>query len=156
RAALAALLVTLASAFVSASPARAAGSVAGIQVRDGRLVEATGSDLVLRGINHDFMWYPNKNSVFPAIKAAGANAVRLPLGIGHQWRASRVQDVATIVGLCRQNRLICVLDAHDTAGFGQDPKAATIAQAVRFWIGVRDALIGQEDYAIITVDNEPF
>jgi mannan endo-1,4-beta-mannosidase len=156
RTVLAALLATLAAVFVGASPAQAAGGAGGIQVRGGRLVEATGSDLILRGVNHDFMWYPDKNSSFPAMKAAGANAVRIPLGIGHQWRASDAHDVTTVVGLCRQNRLICVLDAHDTTGFGQDEKAATMAQAVRFWIGVRDALIGQEDYAIINIANEPF
>src|SRR6266511_3093893 len=156
RVVLAALLTTLPAVFVRASPAQAADGAAGIQVRDGRLVEATGSDLVLRGVNHDFMWYPDKNSSFAAVKAAGANAVRIPLGIGHQWRASHAQDVTTVVGLCRENRLICVLDAHDTTGFGQDPKAATMAEAVRFWIGVRDALIGQEDYVIINIANEPF
>ncbi len=156
RTVLAALLATLAAAFVGASPTQAAGGAAGIQVRDGRLVEGTGSDLVLRGANHDFMWHPDENSSFPAMKAAGANAVRIPLGIGHRWPASDAHDVATVVGLCRQNRLICVLDAHDTTGFGQEKKAATMAQAVRFWIGVRDALIGQEDYAIINIANEPF
>ena len=141
---------------VTVSPASAVGNPAGIRVRDGRLVEASGSDLVLRGINYDFMWYPDERGAIPDIKAAGANAVRIPLGIGHQWRASDAHDVSTVVGLCRRNRLICVLDAHDTTGFGQDPKAATIAEAVRFWIGVRDALIGQEDYVIINIANEPF
>jgi mannan endo-1,4-beta-mannosidase len=138
-------------------PARVAGdAAAGIQVRDGRLVEATGSDLVLRGVNHEFAWYPKQRSSFPAMKAAGANAVRIPLHIGRQWRANSAQDVATVVGLCRQSRLICVLDAHDTTGFGQDPNAASMAEAVRFWISVRGALIGQEDYTIINIANEPF
>lgn len=150
------LLAILLVVVLCAAPARADGGRTGIQVRDGRLVEATGSDLVLRGVNHDFMWYPDQNSSFPAIKAAGANAVRIPLGIGHRWRASTAHDVATVVGLCRRNRLICVLDAHDTTGYGQDPKAATIAQAVRFWIGVREALVGQEDHVVIDIANEPF
>jgi mannan endo-1,4-beta-mannosidase len=158
RAVLGAFLVALAVTFVGASPTQAAGPAgsAGIQVRDGRLVEATGSDLVLRGVNHDFMWYPNENGSFAGIKAAGANAVRIPLGIGYQWPASDRGAVATVVGLCRDNRLICVLDAHDTTGLGQNKKAATMAQAVRFWIGVRAALVGQENYVIINIANEPF
>lgn len=155
---LAAFLATLAVMFVGVSPVRAAdgADIAGIQVHDGRLVEATGSDLVLRGVNYDFIYYPAENSTFAAIKAAGANAVRIPLGIGHQWPAVDPHAIASVVGVCRHNRLICVLDAHDTAGFGQDKKAATIAEAVRFWIGVRDALVGQEDYVIINIANEPF
>jgi mannan endo-1,4-beta-mannosidase len=128
----------------------------GIQVRDGRLVEANGSDLVLRGVNHDVMWYPDRNGAFAGIKAAGANAVRIPLGIGHQWRRSGTEEIKKVVSLCRANRLICILDAHDTTGFGQDKKAATMAQAVQFWLGARDALIGQENHVIVNVANEPF
>src|SRR5690242_5693924 len=71
-----------------AQPA-AAAPVPGIRVQNGRLVEANGSDLVLRGVNHDFIWYPDKNGVFAAIKAAGANAVRVPLGTGHQFRRTK-------------------------------------------------------------------
>jgi len=153
---LAALLVAVAAGFAGASPARAAGGTTGIRVRDGRLVEATGSDLVLGGINHDYMSYPDENGSFAAIKAAGANAERVPLGFGHRWRASDADEVAAVVGRCRQNRLICVLDAHDTTGLGSEPTAATIAEAVRFWISVRPALAGQEDYAIIDIANEPF
>jgi mannan endo-1,4-beta-mannosidase len=148
--------VVLAAALLGGVPAHAAGDTAGIRVRDGRLVEATGSDLVLRGINHDFIWYPHENSAFPAIKAAGANAVRIPFGIGHHWPATDARTVAAVIAQCRRNHLICVLDAHDTTGYGQDPQAATIAEAVRFWIGVRAALIGQENYAIIDIANEPF
>ena len=103
RAVLAAFLVTLAVMFVGASPAQAAeaAGTAGIRVHDGRLVEATGSDLVLRGVNYDFISYPNENGSFAAIKAAGANAVRVPLGIGHQWPLDGPHAVATVVSLCR-------------------------------------------------------
>jgi mannan endo-1,4-beta-mannosidase len=134
----------------------ATAAKAGIQIRNGRLVEADGSDLVLRGVNHDFIWYPDKNGSFAAIKAVGANAVRVPLGTGHQFRRTTLDEVRTIVALCRQNRLICILDAHDTSGFGQDKKASTIADAVQFWLGLRPALVGQEDHIIVNIANEPF
>ncbi|GAA4250931.1 hypothetical protein GCM10022255_041570 [Dactylosporangium darangshiense] len=140
----------------SAEAAPAAALSPAIRVRDGRLVEANGSDLVLRGVNHDFIWYPDKNGVFAAIKAAGANAVRVPLGMGHQFRQTKPEEVATIASLCRQNRLVCILDAHDTTGWGQDKKATTIAEAVRFWTGLLPQLRGQEDHIIINVANEPF
>ncbi|MEV0128156.1 cellulase family glycosylhydrolase [Dactylosporangium sp. NPDC050688] len=152
------LVAVLAGALLMPATAHAetAAPHTGIHVRDGRLVEATGSDLVLRGVNHDFMWYPDRNGSFAGIKSAGANAVRIPLGIGHQWRRSGAKDVATVVGLCKANRLICILDAHDTTGFGQDKKAATMAQAVQFWLGLRDVLVGQEDHIIVNIANEPF
>ncbi|MEU7866348.1 cellulase family glycosylhydrolase [Dactylosporangium sp. NPDC049140] len=150
------LLLFVASAVLLKAPAQAAEAANGIEVRNGRLVEANGSDLVLRGVNHDFIWYPDKNGSFAAIKAAGANAVRVPLGMGHQFRRTKPEEVRTIVSLCRQERLVCILDAHDTSGFGQDRKAATIADAVAFWTSLRTVLAGQEDHIIVNVANEPF
>ncbi|MFG2045126.1 cellulase family glycosylhydrolase [Dactylosporangium sp. NPDC048998] len=139
---------------VEADPQEKPGT--GIQVRDGRLVEANGSDLVLRGVNYDVIWYPDKSDSFAAIKAAGANAVRVPLGFGYQFREAMPDEVANVVEDCRQNRLICILDAQDTAGFGEEKKAATIDQAVKFWLSMRDVLVGQEDHIIINVAGEPF
>ncbi|WP_344614741.1 cellulase family glycosylhydrolase [Dactylosporangium salmoneum] len=149
-------LIGLVAARMSVEVRGQAKSRNGIQVRDGRLVEASGSDLVLRGVNHDVIWYPDKNDAFAAIKAAGANAVRVPLGFGHQFPEATPDEVANVVALCRQNRLICVLDAQDTAGFGEEKKAATIDQAVKFWLGMRRVLEGQEDHVIINVAAEPF
>ncbi len=147
--------VLVGSVLVGAPPARAADPT-GIRVQDGRLVEASGSDLVLHGINYEYMSYPTRLEAFAGIKAAGANAVRIPLGIGHRWPADGVRDVTRIVAQCRRYRVVCVLDAHDTTGYGQEARAATIPEAVRFWLGLRDALAGQENYTIIDIANEPF
>jgi len=49
-----------------------------------------------------------------------------------------------------------VLDAHDTSGWGEDGAAASIAQAVPFWLGLRRVLMGQENYVIINIANEPY
>ncbi|WP_433209339.1 cellulase family glycosylhydrolase [Dactylosporangium sp. CS-047395] len=151
------VLILVASAVLLApTEVRAAETTQGIQVRNGRLVEANGSDLVLRGVNHDFIWYPDKNGSFAAIKATGANAVRVPLGMGYQFRRTKPEEVRTIVGLCRQQRLVCILDAHDTSGFGQDKKAVPMADAVAFWLSLKSELAGQEDHIIVNVANEPF
>ncbi|WP_433050025.1 cellulase family glycosylhydrolase [Dactylosporangium sp. CS-033363] len=151
------VLILLAGAVLLApAEAEAAETTQGIQVRNGRLVEANGSDLVLRGVNHDFIWYPDKNGSFAAIKATGANAVRVPLGMGYQFRRTKPEEVRTIVGLCRQQRLVCILDAHDTSGFGQDKKAVPMADAVAFWLSLKSELAGQEDHIIVNVANEPF
>jgi mannan endo-1,4-beta-mannosidase len=149
-----ALLLALVASLVVAPPAHAA---AGMRVSDGRLVEANGRELVLRGINHAYTWYSHQNGSFAAIKAAGANAVRLSMAIGHRWRpANTAADVVGVIALCKQNRLICVLDAHDTMGLGQQAGAATMDQAVEYWISVRGALVGQENYVILNIADEPF
>ncbi|HEV7896898.1 MAG TPA: cellulase family glycosylhydrolase [Planosporangium sp.] len=148
------LLALIASSFVFAQPAHAA---TGMRVKDGRLVEANGHDLVLRGINHAYTWYSHQNGSFAAIKAAGANSVRLSLAIGHRWKpANTAADVSGVIALCKQNRLICVLDAHDTMGYGQQDGAASMDQAVEYWISVQSALAGQENYVILNVADEPF
>jgi mannan endo-1,4-beta-mannosidase len=148
------VLALLASTFVAAQPA-AAGT--GMRVHNGRLVEANGRDLVLRGINHAYTWYASQTGAFAAIKAAGANTIRLSLAIGHRWKpANTTADLVSAIALCKQHRLICILDAHDTMGYGQQDGAATIDQAVEYWISVRSALVGQENYVILNVADEPF
>lgn len=128
----------------------------GMKIVDGRLVEYDGSDLVLRGINHGYAWHRARTETFADVKATGANAIRVVMSIGRLWPANTVADVTEVVRLCRRHRLICVIDAHDTIGYGQVPGAATIAHAVDFWIGVRAALVGQENHVILNVANEPY
>jgi mannan endo-1,4-beta-mannosidase len=135
----------------SSSPA-----ASGIEVRAGHIVEADGHDLVLRGINHAYTWFPAENRSFADIKAAGANSVRVLLASGQRWPANTAADVATVVARCRHNRLICVLDVHDTVGLGELGGAATLAQAAEYWISVRHALTGQENYVIINIGDEPY
>jgi mannan endo-1,4-beta-mannosidase len=129
----------------------------GIRVHNGRLVEADGHDLVLRGINYPYTWYPTQ--VVPSlagIKATGANAARLSLASGLRWPANSPAEITNIIALCRRNKLICVLDVHDTIVIGQEGAASTLAEAVDYWIRVKAALAGQEDYVIVNVGDEPY
>src|SRR6185295_14026434 len=87
-------------------------------------------------------------------KRLGANTVRVVLS-GGRWTANSVTDVANVVALCKQNRLICVLEDHDTTGYGEDGAAYTLDQAVNYWISVKSALVGQENWIVINIGNEP-
>jgi mannan endo-1,4-beta-mannosidase len=64
----------------------------------------------MRGINHPHIWFQNQTTSFANIKALGANTVRVVLGSGKRWGPST--DVANVISLCKQNRLICVLEAR--------------------------------------------
>ena len=143
----------LLSTVLYVEPAHAA---TGIRISGGRLVEANGTELVLRGINHAHTWYPQRTASFADIKATGANSVRVVLASGQRWTANSAADVSNVVGLCKQNRLICVLEVHDTTGFGEQSGAATLNQAVDYWISVQSALTGQENYVILNIGNEPY
>ncbi|MDG4766812.1 cellulase family glycosylhydrolase [Solwaraspora sp. WMMD406] len=153
RVAAATLIALFASIVVLVQPAHAA---VGLHVSGGRLVEANGTPLVLRGVNHAHTWYASQTSSFANIKSLGANSVRVVLSNGHRWTRNDANDVANVISLCKANRLICVLEVHDTTGYGEEGAAATLASATDYWISLANVLRGQENYVIINIGNEPF
>ncbi|MDG9688890.1 cellulase family glycosylhydrolase [Streptomyces sp. DH17] len=128
----------------------------GLHISDGRLLEANGNDFVMRGVNHAHTWYPGETQSLADIKALGANSVRVVLSDGHRWSENGPADVANVVAQCKANRLICVLEVHDTTGYGEDAAAGTLDHAADYWIGLKDVLAGEEDYVIVNIGNEPW
>jgi mannan endo-1,4-beta-mannosidase len=63
--------------------------------------------------------------------------------------------VANVISLAKQAKLISVLEDHDTTGYGEDGAAYTLDQAANYWIGLKSVLVGQEDYIILNIGNEP-
>jgi mannan endo-1,4-beta-mannosidase len=152
--AVAAVVAIAASFVVAIAPAHAA---VGIRISGGRLVEGNGQALVLRGVNAAHTWFTSQTAAsFEAIKAAGANSVRVVLSGGRWQPANNAADVANVVNLCKQNRLICVLENHDTTGFNEQQGAVSLDASVTYWISLQSALTGQENYVIINLGNEPF
>ncbi|MFC6018250.1 cellulase family glycosylhydrolase [Plantactinospora solaniradicis] len=145
-----ALLVAAASVLMFARPADAA---VGLRVSGTNIVEANGQRFIMRGVNHPHVWFTGQTSAFANIKALGANTVRVVLGSGKRWGPST--DVANVISLCKQNRLICVLEVHDTTGYGEEGAAASLDEAVDYWISQKSALVGQENYVVINIGNEP-
>src|SRR5512139_1764527 len=148
-----ALLTVLAAVFAFGQPAHAA---AGFSVANGRLYDANGTEFVMRGVNHAHTWYPQQTSSFANIKALGANTVRVVLSSGDRWTKNSAADVGNVISLCRANRLICVLEVHDTTGYGEDGAATTLNRAVDYWLSIAAALNGQEKYVIVNIGNEPY
>ncbi|GAA2209708.1 hypothetical protein GCM10009850_051670 [Nonomuraea monospora] len=148
----AALLSLLVSMLIVPAPAHAA---VGLRVSGTRILEANGNAFVMRGVSHAHTWYTNQTSSFANIKALRANTVRVVLS-GGRWTPNSASDVANVVSLCRQNRLICVLENHDTTGYGEQSGAYTLDQAVDYWSSVRSALTGTEDFIIVNIGNEPY
>ncbi|WP_416984888.1 cellulase family glycosylhydrolase [Streptomyces sp. T028] len=156
---LAVLLGLLALGVLAPAPAQARPddlAATGLHIADGRLLEANGNDFVMRGVNHAHTWYPGELQSLADIKALGANTVRVVLADGHRWSANSASDVANVVAQCKANRLICVLEVHDTTGYGEDSAAGTLDQAADYWIGLKDVLAGQEDYVVVNIGNEPW
>ncbi|MBE2998951.1 cellulase family glycosylhydrolase [Nocardiopsis sp. HNM0947] len=157
---LTAMAIAVPPAVASASNSEEADTAAqGIHVSDGRLVESDGSDLVLRGINHGHAWYPEEVSSFEGIASTGANSVRVVLSSGDQWERNDPSDVTDVVERCDANQLVCMLEVHDTTGYGDTadaPDAVSLDEAVDYWEELYPTLAGTEDRVIVNIGNEPF
>src|SRR5262249_51206652 len=106
---------------------------------------------------HAHTWYTSQTTTSLAnIKADGANAVRIVLSTGARWTKNDASDVANVISQCKANKLICILEAHDTTGYGEQSGAITLSQAADYWISIQSALTGQEKYIIINIGNEPY
>ncbi|MGV9212110.1 cellulase family glycosylhydrolase [Micromonospora sp. RB23] len=149
----AALLALLLAVLAFGQPAHAA---AGFSVAGGKLYDANGAEFVMRGVNHAHTWYPQQTSSFANVKALGANTVRVVLASGDRWTRNTNADVANVISLCKANRLICVLEVHDTTGYGEQSGAITLDRAVDYWLSLKDVLVGQERYVIVNIGNEPY
>ncbi|ROP41802.1 cellulase family glycosylhydrolase [Saccharothrix texasensis] len=149
--------VALTAAVVPLVTAPAASAANGFYVSGGRLYDANGNDFVLRGVNHAHTWYTDKTTqAMKDIKALGANSIRVVLGSGDRWTKNDASDVANIVSQCKANKLICVLEVHDTTGYGEDGAAASLAKAANYWLSIKSAIVGQEKYVIVNIGNEPY
>ncbi|MEU7848408.1 cellulase family glycosylhydrolase [Micromonospora parva] len=147
------LLALLVTVLAFGQPAHAA---AGFSVAGGKLYDANGAEFIMRGVNHAHTWYPQQTSSFADVKALGANTVRVVLSSGDRWTRNTNADVANVISLCKANRLICVLEVHDTTGYGEQSGAITLARAVDYWLSLADVLSGQEKYVIVNIGNEPY
>lgn len=124
---------------------------------DGKLIEANGKPFVMRGVNVAHAWYRDKTAQsFADISARGGNSVRVVLANGVKWTRTSEAEVATIIKQAKDNKMIAVLEVHDTTGYGEAGGMSTLDQAADYWISIKNALIGQEDYVIINIGNEPF
>ncbi|MFH9298998.1 cellulase family glycosylhydrolase [Streptomyces sp. NPDC017520] len=151
-----ALLAVTAAVLTAPSAAQAAGAPTGFHVSDGHLLDANGNDFVLRGVNHAHTWYTTRTpQALKGIKALGANSVRVVLSTGDQWTRNDTADVAAVVEQCKASRLICVLEAHNTTGYGEAVAAVPLSRAVDHWRGIKSAVEGQEKRIILNLGNEP-
>lgn len=124
----------------------------GFSVDGTKLIDAKGNEFIMRGVNHAHTWYKDKrDEALEAIAATCANTVRIVLSNGIQWDKDSAEDITAIIEKCKELKLIAVLEVHD--GTGKDD-VATLESIADYWVEVKDALIGNEAYAILNIANE--
>ena len=133
-------------------------STAGFHIKDGQLLDSNNEPFIIRGINHPYTWFTDRNQAFADIANTGANAVRVVLSNGKRWDRNSGKEIAEILQLCKKNQLIAILEVHDATGWGEAKEAVSIMTAVEYWTSddVFPAIRGEEDTVIINIANEPF
>lgn len=134
--------------------APAAEDKEGFKVDGTKLLDANGNEFVMRGINHAHCWYKSMTGVaVAAIANTGSNAIRLVISDGQQWEKSDIDELKELIEQCKERKLIAVLEVHDATGKDDEE---SLENAVNYWIEMKDALAGQEDYVILNIANEWF
>ena len=122
-----------------------------LHVNGRNIVDANGHNFIMRGVSHPYAWHKDQKQAFTDIKKLGANSVRVVLtsDIG-------ANEVADVIARCNQNRLICVLENHDTTGYGEQEGSVPLDVAANYWVGLKSVLAGHENHVVINIGNEPW
>ncbi len=132
--------------------ANAPVSSTGFYVSGTSLYDANGKAFVMRGINHPHSWFKDKlETAVPAIAATGANTVRVVLSDGQQYQKDSIEDINKIIDICKQNKLVCILEVHDVTG---KDDIEGLKKTAEYWVEMKDALIGNEKYVLLNIANE--
>ena len=119
----------------------------GFFVQDRFLYSKDNEKVILRGINHMFIWTDREGKTIPEIAKTGANCVRIV------WNTrGRVSDLDNIIGLCISNGMIPIPEIHDTTGNWE-----RLGDAVEFWLREEtlQMISNHQQYLILNIGNEP-
>src|SRR5688572_6831716 len=138
-------------------------SFAGFSIVGGQLVDNNGTPFIMRGVAYPYTWYSWRGTAavqqdLANIAATRANTVRYVLSTGGQWARIPGAEVTSVIEWAKQNRMISVLEVHDSTGWSEGSGSVHISNAVQYWTSadIRAAINGQENFVIINIANEPF
>lgn len=119
-----------------------------------RLLDANGKEFLMRGYNYSYAWQKDLwGAAFSTAKKYKCNALRIQLSDGQKSLGGYcdAKQVSDLISSCKDNHFIGVFNVQDTGG-GND--ANVLLHAADYWVGIKNAVIGQEKYCIVNVGNE--
>lgn len=151
---LAAAAAMLSSAAFASSPAFNFWSI-----QDGKLVDPNGKPFIFRGVTIDHTLAPEKAvQAIKDVAALGANAVQVEINANLNNLATLItgSQLSEIIQACKANKVVCVLEPNDVAGYPGFANAGHPSTATSFWgwNGIREAVLGQESYIILGFGNQ--
>lgn len=124
----------------------------GFHVKGIRLYDSNGNKFVMRGVNFPHAWFTDKyKTAIPAIARKGFNSVRIVLADGQVYSKTSLNEIKSLIDICKKNKMIAVLEVHDVTGSDSLDK---LNQTVEYWKEMKSALIGNEKYVILNIANE--
>ena len=119
-----------------------------------RLLDANGKEFLMRGYNYSYAWQKDLwGAAFSTAKKYNCNALRIQLSDGQKDLGGYcdANQVSSLIKSCKDNHFIGVFNVQDTGG-GND--ANVLLHAADYWVGIKNAVIGQEKYCIVNIGNE--
>lgn len=124
----------------------------GFQVSGTTLYDGNGKEFVMRGVNYPHAWFPSEyKTAIPAIANKGFNCIRIVVSNGQKWSKTNYNELQELISICKQNRLVAILEVHDTTGADD---TYSLEQAVNYWIEMKSLLQQNENYVIVNIANE--
>ena len=158
--------VALVTAAVCALPilaqqALALSPLAPLRIQDGKLLDSYGKPFIFRGVTIDHTLAPEKTlQALKDISAAGANSAQIEFNLipktFTEWPPKSVGELREIIAACKENKLICVLEPNDVAGwpvYGGE-NGGVIAS---WWPTLMTSILaGNQDHIIVGFGNQHF
>lgn len=119
-----------------------------------RLLDANGKEFLMRGYNYSYAWQKDYwGAAFSTAKKYNCNALRIQLSDGQKDLGGYcdADKVSSLIKSCKDNHFIGVFNVQDTGG-GNDPNV--LLRAAEYWVGIKNAVIGQEKFCIVNIGNE--
>jgi mannan endo-1,4-beta-mannosidase len=132
-------------------------SANGFSVSGSRLIDSNGNPFLPRGSSLTESWHHLAELVYrDDIKALGANCLRYVCSTGARWEETEAGIISLIISMCLDSHIIGIIEIHDTTGYGEDPEAISLSEAVDYWESVKPRLEGKEAFIIICMGNSPY
>ena len=119
-----------------------------------RLLDANGNEFLMRGYNYSYAWQRDYwDAAFKTAKKYNCNALRIQLSDGQKELGGycNAEQVSSLIKSCKDNQFIGVFNVQDTGG-GNNPNV--LLHAADYWVGIKNAVIGQEKFCIVNIGNE--
>ncbi|HOC35087.1 MAG TPA: cellulase family glycosylhydrolase, partial [Ruminococcus flavefaciens] len=124
----------------------------GFHVEGQKIIDANGNNFIMRGVNVPHAWFQNNTEqTLRAVAAKGCNSVRVVCLDGASGYKTSADEIGKVIGWCKENKLICVLEVHDATG---KDSISDIVTAAKYWTEMKDILNENRAYVIVNIANE--